>query len=89
MALPGGHRVLRGMGIDCVDDGAGVAMSLWDSIFEPTYTTKPAKFGTGLGLFIARRLIREAGGDLYVVPSQNGWKTTLRAVIPLAVRSEE
>ncbi len=53
------------------DDGPGVPAELLARIFEPFFTTKGDR-GTGLGLAIARRIAREAGGDLEAVNAANG-----------------
>jgi two-component system NtrC family sensor kinase len=45
------------------DDGPGIPADVLPRIFEPFFTTKGER-GTGLGLAIARRIAREAGGDL-------------------------
>jgi signal transduction histidine kinase len=61
--------VVRADGEDVViriaDDGPGIPASVVTSLFDPGVTTKPS--GTGLGLALARRLVREAGGDIRVV----------------------
>ncbi|MGZ4495060.1 MAG: ATP-binding protein, partial [Nocardioides sp.] len=44
------------------DDGPGVPEHLRHAIFEPGRTTSPD--GAGLGLPLARRLARAAGGDV-------------------------
>ncbi|MCB9678425.1 MAG: HAMP domain-containing histidine kinase [Alphaproteobacteria bacterium] len=46
------------------DTGPGVSDSVADRMFEPFVTTKPADRGTGLGLYVARRLCEEQGGEL-------------------------
>ncbi len=46
------------------DDGPGIASDQSERIFEPFVTTKPQ--GSGLGLSIARELIHEAGGQLWL-----------------------
>ncbi len=48
------------------DTGPGVPEVVLARIFEPFVTTKPAGHGTGLGLYIARKLIEEACGTLAV-----------------------
>lgn len=44
------------------DDGGGISAEDMSNIFEPYYTTKPS--GTGLGLLIVRRIVREHGGEI-------------------------
>jgi signal transduction histidine kinase len=64
--VPRGHRIEMAFCVECADDGDGLATKDTEAIFESRYTTKPTKFGTGLGLFIARRLARNGGGEIYV-----------------------
>ena len=47
------------------DRGHGIAPELRERIFEPFFSTKPQ--GSGIGLAVATRTIREYGGDLYLV----------------------
>jgi signal transduction histidine kinase len=51
------------------DDGAGVAAGEAERIFEPGVS---AGGGAGLGLALARRLARAAGGDVVAVPQEGG-----------------
>ncbi len=44
------------------DDGAGIASDAAAKLFEPFFTTKPR--GTGLGLWLSQRIIREHGGTI-------------------------
>ena len=70
--------------LDFSDNGTGILSDAPEELFEPSYTTKPEKFGTGLGLFIARRLARGAGGDLLVVyPNTKSKGATFRLVLPV------
>src|SRR5206468_8387701 len=47
-----------------VDTGSGMSAANLSRVFEPYFTTKPA--GTGLGLLIVRRIVREHGGELSI-----------------------
>jgi PAS domain S-box-containing protein len=67
--------------IEIQDSGAGMTDAELRKIFSPLYTTKPK--GTGLGLNVSRRLIKEQGGSL-VLKSKPGDGTI--AVITLPVR---
>ena len=46
------------------DSGPGVSVETASSIFDPFFTTKPRNEGTGLGLFISRKIIEEHNGGL-------------------------
>jgi two-component system NtrC family sensor kinase len=48
--------------ISVTDDGPGISPSDFSRIFEPFFTTKQT--GTGLGLSLSKRILRELGGDL-------------------------
>jgi signal transduction histidine kinase len=45
------------------DDGPGIAPSVSERLFEPFATTK--RSGTGLGLYIVSRRVREVGGEIH------------------------
>jgi signal transduction histidine kinase len=47
-----------------VDNGTGIPPDIMPKIFDPFFTTKPPGQGTGLGLDIARRLLRRYHGDI-------------------------
>ncbi|MCB0283168.1 MAG: hypothetical protein H6627_14775 [Calditrichae bacterium] len=49
-----------------IDNGPGIAKKIITKIFDPFFTTKPPGAGIGLGLDIARRLIRRYKGDIHV-----------------------
>ena len=53
-----------------VDNGTGIAADKLNEIFKPFVSTKGAK-GTGLGLAVSRKILREHGGDI-TVQSQVG-----------------
>lgn len=46
------------------DNGLGIDESLKETIFEPFFTTKET--GTGLGLTIAAKVVKEHGGEIFV-----------------------
>jgi len=53
-----------GVCVSITDNGSGITPEVLAHMFEPFYTTKPAGEGSGLGLDIARRIVREHGGRL-------------------------
>jgi signal transduction histidine kinase len=48
------------------DNGPGISAEVLPKIFQPYFTTKGPRHGTGLGLNIVQRLVREASGALHV-----------------------
>jgi len=53
------------------DQGRGISPESQDHIFEPFFTTKPSGEGTGLGLSVARDIVREHGGFVQVFSRPN------------------
>jgi signal transduction histidine kinase/pSer/pThr/pTyr-binding forkhead associated (FHA) protein len=53
-----------------LDNGVGIPAQKFNDIFKPFVSTKGAR-GTGLGLAVSRKIIREHGGDI-LVQSQPG-----------------
>ena len=54
--------------VSFTDTGGGISADNLGRIFEPYFTTKTA--GTGLGLLIVRRIVREHGGELAIESSE-------------------
>jgi signal transduction histidine kinase len=65
-----------------IDDGGGIAAEDRDRIFEPFFTTKPVGEGSGLGLDLARALVRANRGSIEVA-SRPG-RTEFRVCLPVA-----
>lgn len=65
------------------DTGTGISPEMMGTIFEPFNTTK--KSGTGLGLLIVRRIVRDHGGSLRIV-SEPGEGTQITIQIPRTER---
>jgi len=85
-AMPGGgllkitlSKTDRFVAVAFSDEGSGITP--WDlgSIFEPYHTTKPD--GSGLGLMIVQRIIRDHGGEIEV-RSEPDHGTTVTLFIP-------
>ena len=69
--------------VDVSDTGGGIGQDKINHIFEPFYTTK--KKGTGLGLMIVQRIVRQHGGHIEL-ESRVGQGTTFRIRLPLRER---
>lgn len=77
--LTGGHShlVLR-----VRDTGCGISEDAQQKIFEPFYTTKGSRHGTGLGLSVVRNILSSIGGTIRV-ESTLGEGTCFSMEIPL------
>jgi C4-dicarboxylate-specific signal transduction histidine kinase len=60
-----------------IDNGHGIPPEHLEHIFEPFFTTKPVGKGTGLGLAVSYRLVRNHGGQLEAENVDNGTKFTV------------
>src|SRR3984893_2369391 len=65
--------------ISFTDTGGGISAENLSRVFEPYFTTKSS--GTGLGLLIVRRIVREHGGELSI-QSNEGKGLTLTIRLP-------
>lgn len=65
------------------DTGYGIAPEKISKIFDPYFTTKQGKSGTGLGLYITKKVIEDHNGSIKV-DSEPGVGTTFTIRLPLA-----
>ncbi|MBO0694907.1 MAG: PAS domain-containing sensor histidine kinase, partial [Verrucomicrobia bacterium] len=65
--------------VSFTDTGGGMSAENLSRVFEPYFTTKPS--GTGLGLLIVRRIVRDHGGELSI-ESNEGKGLTLTIRLP-------
>lgn len=72
-----------GVWVSVTDTGGGIPQEQLNRIFEPFFTTK--KKGTGLGLMIVQRIVREHGGRIEL-ESKVGHGTMFRIWLPLHER---
>ncbi|HZF00871.1 MAG TPA: response regulator [Methylomirabilota bacterium] len=63
------------------DNGPGIQPEVLPKIFQPYFTTKGPRQGTGLGLNIVQRLVKEGNGALHV-RTQVGAGTTFTVYLP-------
>ena len=64
------------------DDGPGIPAEIRERIFDPFFTTKPVGQGTGLGLDIARQIVRRNTGEIEL-ESRPG-RTQFRISLPVS-----
>jgi len=84
-AAPAGSEVVVQVepdGFRVLDRGPGLPPGLAERVFEPGVTTRPR--GNGLGLAIARGLVRQHGGEL-ASSDRDGGGTAASVVLPAGV----
>ncbi len=65
------------------DNGTGIPAAIRHRVFEPFFTTKEEGHGSGLGLAMVCRFIRQSGGHI-TIDSEEGVGTTMRMYLPQA-----
>ena len=89
-------QAMKGSGILCLstsltdtsvvttiaDSGPGIPKQHLSKIFDPFFTTKGQGEGSGLGLTVARRIIKKFGGDIRI-ESQEGSGTSCIVTLPV------
>jgi signal transduction histidine kinase len=68
--------------VSIADTGEGMRPEQIQHVFEPFYTTKPARKGTGLGLALSYNIVQRHGGAIRV-QSEVGTGSTFTVSIPL------
>jgi signal transduction histidine kinase len=78
-------RAARGVLVSVVDNGPGIPEEIRQRVFELFFTTKPVGKGTGIGLDIVRRYVKDNNGDIEFnsVPG----RTEFRVTLPIADQS--
>jgi signal transduction histidine kinase len=86
-AMPNGGEMILSLArqngeavIDLIDTGTGIPADAAAKIFDAYYSTK--KGGTGLGLAMAKRIVKEHGGDISVT-SEVGKGTDFTVRLPV------
>lgn len=75
----GQHPAVSQVRVTIADDGIGISPENMSRLFEPFFTTK--QNGTGLGMAITRRIIREHHGDI-TAQSEPNRGTTFQVLLP-------
>jgi CheY-like chemotaxis protein len=66
LAAENGVEPGRFVVLSVADDGCGIEAEVLDRIFDPFFTTRPFGAGLGLGLALARGIVRSQGGFIRV-----------------------
>jgi len=74
--------------VTVTDDGCGIPEQDLKRVFEPFFSTKIKKGGTGLGLSLTQNFVREIGGTMNV-ESEVGKGTAFTIILPLKVEIKE
>jgi signal transduction histidine kinase len=89
-SMPGGgvlklitYNLLLITVVEITDTGEGIPADQLPNIFDPFYTTK--ENGTGMGLAVTHRIIKEHDGELEV-SSETGKGTTFKLCLPIRPR---
>ena len=78
-----------GVMVEFWNDGPPIPPDVLPHIFDPLFTTKPGEEGTGLGLFICRRIVREHGGRLDAASGEGGTVFSVRLPLEGGAETEE
>jgi signal transduction histidine kinase len=70
------------------DDGPGIPAEHLDKLFDPFFTTRGERGGTGLGLSVCHGVVTEHGGRIYA-KSKGGKGATLFVDLPLTTKDGE
>ncbi len=69
------------------DTGAGIAPEVLPKIFEPFFTTRPLGQGSGLGLYLVRRIVAQYDGRVSVASGAGG--STFTVFLPAALAGHD
>jgi two-component system, NtrC family, sensor kinase len=77
------HQVGGEIRVEIEDNGKGIPAERLSRIFEPFYTTKAPGRGTGLGLSVCHRIVKQHGGDI-LVHSEVGKGSQFTVLLPIS-----
>jgi signal transduction histidine kinase len=64
-----------------MDNGPGIPPDLQEQVFRPFFTTKPAPHN-GVGLYLAREIVRSFGGNINIATPASGQGTEVIVFLP-------
>jgi signal transduction histidine kinase len=67
--------------VTIADNGCGIAEDILPRVFDPFFTTREVGCGTGMGLTVARDIIRQQQGEIEI-SSTVGSGTTVTVHLP-------
>ena len=73
--------------VEVSDDGPGIPPEFRAHVFEPFFTTKEVGSGAGLGLDVARRVVRGRGGEISVESGPSGTSFAVRLPLDVGTRN--
>lgn len=76
------------LNIIILDNGPGILEENLKNIFSPFFTTKPSGEGTGLGLFVCEKIVKDHGGSIEV-ESKPGEFTKFTVKLPAVGKCDE
>ncbi|KQW00635.1 hypothetical protein ASC87_17405 [Rhizobacter sp. Root1221] len=82
------HRVPDGVEIEVGDSGSGIPAHLLPRVFEPFFSTKTPKDGSGLGLSIVYGFVKQSGGRI-AIDSEEGAGTRVTLGFPVLADAAE
>jgi signal transduction histidine kinase len=85
ISIKGVRAPKRGVEISVSDEGAGISEEDLSRVFDPFYTTKSD--GTGLGLAVSMKIVKDHGGDLSIDSTIN-CGTTCKIFLPYSTKGE-
>ena len=75
------NDVLEWIVVSITDSGTGIADDLQQKVFTPFFTTKSLGEGSGLGLYVCKKIVHEHGGALFFRSGEGS--TELLVVLPM------
>ena len=75
--------------LQVLDDGIGMSQALLAQFFQPFFSTKIGRGGTGLGMTIVENLVKKTLGGTLAVESTLGQGSTFRIRLPLRAPQDD